>query len=99
LRTDGELVMEFPDIVKCSKVIVKNDAEDLDQYIEGVRGIYAFDMDQIKKKAHFTPYAFGWSAPHLKNVLLETGFTTVRSEDPLTHGARIWRDTRIIATK
>jgi hypothetical protein len=91
--------MEFPDIVKCSKVIVKNDAEDLDQYIEGVRGIYAFDMDQIKKKAHFTPYAFGWSAPHLKNVLLETGFTTVRSEDPLTHGARIWRDTRIIATK
>lgn len=97
LKVGGTLTLEFPDLVKCAKVVTS--ANDLDQYLEGVRGIFAFDLDQIKKKESFGTYSFGWSSWHIKKELLEMGFKEVQILDPETHGKRNWRDTRIIAKK
>jgi hypothetical protein len=98
LKKNGILIMEFPDILKCSKMM-QNANENLDEYLEGVRGIYAFDLDQIRRMESFTPYAFGWSAWHMKQELLSAGFKDIAIENPETHGKRILRDTRIIAKK
>ena len=97
LNIGGVLELEFPDIQKCSKIIVES--SDDSYYIEAVRAIYAFDLDQIKNKEIYRPYAFGWSGLYMKNVLLEIGFSQIDILEPETHEKRNWRDTRIIAVK
>lgn len=98
LKKDGILIMEFPDILKCSNMMQSAD-ENLDEYLEGVRGIYAFDLDQIKNKEVYTPYSFGWSAWHLKKELISAGFKHVEVQSPKSHGQRSWRDSRLVARK
>lgn len=97
LLKDGKLEIEFPDIIKCSKIIVSE--SEIEVYLEGIRGVFAFDLDQIKNKEHYTPYSFGWSGWHLKEELLKIGFKDVQILEPETHGKRVWRDTRVVATK
>ena len=97
LLKDGKLDIEFPDIVKCAKIIISE--SDNVTYLEGIRGVFAFDLDQIKNKEHYTPYSFGWSAWQIKEELLKVGFNDVQILEPETHGKRIWRDTRVVATK
>jgi hypothetical protein len=97
LLKDGKLDIEFPDIVKCAKIIVSE--SDIDAYLEGIRGVFAFDLDQIKNKEYFIPYSFGWSGWQIKEELLKTGFKDVQILEPETHGKRAWRDTRVVATK
>jgi hypothetical protein len=98
----GKLIIEFPDIIKCSKMIINNcgtvEKGDLFQYIEGIRGFYAFDLDQIKYKVQFTPYTFGWSANHMKYELTHLGFKQISILDGNAH-ERPQRDTRVEATK
>ncbi len=97
LKLGGKLELEFPDIEKCAKIIVnRKNSED---YIEAVRGIYAFDLEQIKQKETYRPYAFGWSGNYMKEILTKIGFTEICILNPETHEKRIWRDTRIIAIK
>ena len=93
----GVLELEFPDVVKCGKIlsIYKNPKH----YIEAIRGIYAFDLDQINNQDNFKTYSFGWSAWFIKVELQKIGFSDIRILSPLTHGRRNWRDTRIIAIK
>ena len=67
-------------------------------YIEAVRAIYAFDLTQVRTRATYQPYAFGWSYWHLKRELEIAGFSTVFSADE-THGRRIWRDIRGVAQR
>ena len=97
LNTGGVLELEFPDIQKCSKIIVES--SDNADYIEAVRAIYAFDLEQIKNKEVYRPYAFGWSGLYMKNVLHEIGFSQIDILEPETYEKRIWRDTRIVAVK
>ena len=97
LLNDGKLEIEFPDIIKCSKIIISE--SDIDAYLEGVRGVFAFDLGQINNKERYTPYSFGWSGWHLKEELLKIGFKDVIISDPETHGKRMWRDTRVVAIK
>jgi hypothetical protein len=97
LKAGGILELEFPDIEKCSKIITDN--IDYENYLEGVRGIYAFDLNQIQNNESYRPYAFGWTGKYMRNALLEIGFTEISILDPETHGKRTWRDTRIIAIK
>ncbi len=97
LNIGGVLDLEFPDILKCSKIILES--PDNSNYIEAVRAIYAFDLDQIKNKEIYRPYAFGWSGLYMKNVLLEIGFSQIDILEPETHEMRNWRDTRIVAVK
>jgi hypothetical protein len=96
MQPGGRLIIEFPDLAKCARMALDSDAQP-ERYLEAVRGLYAFDLDQIASRAMFTPYAFGWSAWHLKLELEQAGFRNVRVCDPQTHERRLWRDTRLEA--
>lgn len=98
LEPGGVVVIELPDLVKCARKALECRLSET-EYLEAVRGLYAFDMDQIKRKEMFTPYAFGWSSSHLEQELSEAGFCQITISDPKTHGQRLWRDTRIEAIK
>jgi hypothetical protein len=99
LEPGGRLVLELPDLAKCAKRALETDGARMADYLEAVRGLYAFDMEQIKRREPFTPYAFGWSAAHLRSELENIGFSAITVGEPQTHGRRVWRDTRIEATK
>jgi hypothetical protein len=90
----GKLIIEFPDLAKCARAAIES-AGQPEAYLEAVRGLYAFDMSQIVGRAMFTPYAFGWSALHLKGELEHAGFLGVNVCDPQTHERRLWRDSRV----
>ena len=98
MEPGGRLILELPDLAKCASHALASSGR-LDDYLEGVRGLYAFDLNEIAAKAMFTTYAFGWSSWHLKLELEEAGFRDVTVMDPQTHDRRTWRDTRIEATK
>jgi hypothetical protein len=93
----GVFELEFPDAIKCAKVL--STTKSTKQYIEAIRGIYAFDLNQINNQENFKSYSFGWSAWFIKLELQKVGFKEVRILRPLTHGEQNWRDTRIIAIK
>lgn len=98
LKKNGRLILEFPDIAKCAENLIRSEGN-IPEYLEALRGIYAFDMEQIARKEIFTPYAFGWSSWHLEQELSKAGFGHITISDPKTHDQRIWRDTRIEAIK
>lgn len=98
MQSGGRLIIELPDLAKCARMALDSEAQP-ESYLEAVRGLYAFDLDQIASRAMFTPYAFGWSAWHLKAELEQAGFRDVRVCDPQTHERRLWRDTRLEAIK
>lgn len=98
LEPGGRMIIECPDFVKCATKAL-NSENNLSEYLEGIRGLYAFDMDQIKRKDCYLPYAFTWSTFHLQSELKAVGFKKIDVCPPLTHDQRIWRDIRIEATK
>lgn len=101
LNSGGRLILEFPDIIKVSKKLsdVKN-LDQIDEYIEMVRAIYAFDPEDafdpcFAKKT----YIFGWSEPIVVRALNEAGFVNIKADSPKTHGGLLWRDSRIEAIR
>ena len=98
LLPGGRLIIELPDLAKCAIHALKNE-NNIGEYLEAVRGLYAFDMNQIENCDMFTPYAFGWAGWHLKKELEHIGFVQVMLSEPRTHGPRSWRDIRVEATK
>jgi len=94
----GRVIIELPDVVKCAAAMTAC-PEPNDDYIEAIRGIYAFGVDQLINREEFVTYRFGWSGAHLKKELESAGFFDVKIMDPQTHGARTWRDVRIEATR
>jgi SAM-dependent methyltransferase len=98
LKPGGRLVIELPDLVKCARKALESEDNPV-EYMEAVRGLYAFGIDQIERREMFIPYAFGWAGSHLKRELEQIGFSQVLLCEPQTHGPRPWRDTRIEATK
>ena len=102
LMKNGKMVLEFPDIIKISKQLIENDLTlpNNDNYIELIRGIYAFDhTDAYDVNFNKQTYIFGWSGNCVRNMLLSIGFRQVVICDPMTHGKRVWRDSRIEAIK
>lgn len=97
LAPGGRIVIELPDIEKCARKLLES-TEDLPEYLEGVRGVYAFDPSQIVNKSPITPYAFGWSSWHLRKELSEAGFHAIELHPPQFHG-QPWRDIRMEAVK
>lgn len=97
LKEGGILILEFPDIEKCATKIIQS-KNDYPNYIEAVRGFYAFDLEQIQRKENFHTYAFGWSSWHIKEELKKIGFTKVVCTQGILHN-HIWRDTHVEATK
>lgn len=97
LTSGGKLIIELPDIENCARKLLES-TKNLTEYLEGVRGVYAFDPSQITNKTPITPYAFGWSAWHLEQELLDAGFRATEVHPPEFHG-QPWRDIRMEATK
>ena len=97
LRPQGKLIIELPSIENCAQHVL-DCKEDVAGYLEGIRGIYAFDLTEITNKTDFTPYSFGWSAWHLESELRNVGFTEFRVGKPQYH-EQPWRDIRVEATK
>jgi len=98
LKPNGDLILEFPDITKCAKHLIKYENNTAD-YLEGVRAFYAFDLQQNILKENYTTYNFGWSAWHMKLELEKLGYKNIKILNPQNHGKRDWRDTRIEASK
>jgi len=96
----GELVLEFPDLQKLAAKLATVGEDNLDEYLELVRAIYAYDVeDAYDPGFDKQTYVFGWSGPILTRFLLQAGFATVRTLRPEKHGPRPWRDTRLVATR
>jgi hypothetical protein len=97
LAPGGKLVLETPDLEKCvAKIREAGEERSFNPaYLEGVRGLYAFGLEQMEAKRDYRPYAFGWAAWHLKEELETAGFRDVRILEPLTHEP--WRDVRVEA--
>jgi len=97
LKMGGHLVLEFPDVEKCASLLIES-KNDYANYIEAVRGIYAFDLGQIQRKESFYTYCFGWSAWHIQEELKKIGFKNIICTEGMLHNYE-WRDTRVEATK
>jgi hypothetical protein len=96
LRKDGVLIIETVDVEKVARRVLES-AGRVDEYLEGIRGFHAFDMNQIARREPFVPYAFSWSGWHLDVELRRAGFDEVQILPPQTHAA--WRDIRVEARK
>ncbi len=97
LMPGGKLVIELPAIEKCAKHLLESEG-DLPAYLEGVRGVFAFDLSEITNQIAFTPYSFGWSAWHLQQELRDASFSQIAVTEPRFH-EQPWRDIRVEATK
>lgn len=97
LRPGGVLAIELPSIEKCARHLLDSQGN-LEDYLEGVRGIYAFDLTEISNQIAYTPYSFGWSAWHLESELRDAAFSKTLVTEPHFH-QQPWRDIRVEATK
>lgn len=97
LMPGGTLAIELPSIEKCARHLLESQG-DVTEYLEGVRGIYAFDPTEIANQVDFTPYSFGWSAWHLEKELRDASFSEVVVTEAQFH-QQPWRDIRVEATK
>ncbi len=100
MKAGGRLIIELPDLEKCARKLLEAGASGRfsPEYLEGVRGLYAFGHDHMAARRDYHPYAFGWSGWHLKQELEEAGFADVAILAPQTHG-HPWRDLRIEAVR
>jgi hypothetical protein len=100
MEKGGLLIIESPDVSKCARKMLEAGTAKVfnPEYLEGVRGFYAFGLDHMSSKSSYTPYAFGWSDWHLRQELLEAGFRDVSITEPQTH-EKGWRDLRVEARK
>lgn len=102
LKQSGKLILEFPDITKISNKVIEMDSNliDRDCYIELMRAIYAYDIDDAyDEKFDMQTYVFGWSGSFISQTLEEIGFNKIYIKLPEEHSKRTWRDTRVEAVK
>lgn len=103
LKEGGKLILEFPDIQKILQMLsnLNYKSENIDyEYIEVIRAIYAYDnKDAMSTNFDMKTYITGWTTDYLIHRLNLAGFKKIENESPLTHGKRIYRDSRIVALK
>ncbi|QEF99406.1 hypothetical protein Mal15_34700 [Stieleria maiorica] len=97
LSPGGQLIIELPSIEKCAAHLLESRGN-LPAYLEGVRGVFAFDLSEITNQVSFTPYSFGWSAWHLEHELRDASFSRIVVTEPEFH-QQPWRDIRVEASK
>jgi len=95
LANDGLLIIESPCLYKVCNNILNGDFLDNESYLEAVRPLYAFDIDQAQSGESYSPYVFLWTEDFLKNTLSSIGFVC-KSERPLMHDRRKYRDIRLV---
>jgi SAM-dependent methyltransferase len=91
LRKDGQLILEFPDIVKCARLILRlrKKPEELQTSPRGVSGIFGGSPRMRHKWA--------WAGQTMSCVLKRVGFRKIYVERARFHMAR--RDVRVIGVK
>jgi SAM-dependent methyltransferase len=98
LRPGGRLILEAPDLEKCAARILEAGQEQRESdFLEGVRGLFAFGPEHVREKSEYVPYAFAWAPWHLRRELESAGFTEVKILPPRTHAS--WRDMRVEASR
>jgi hypothetical protein len=96
LDGEGVLVVETVCLEKAIQQIERG-VGNLDAYLEGVRALHAFGLEQLRDREIHVPNAFSWTAWHLTEELSTAGFSNILVLPPRTHAA--WRDMRIEAYK
>ena len=98
LKTSGVFIVEFPDVLKFASGLWEYEPGSYG-YIEAMRAIHAFGLDDMAKDSNYIPYSFSWSYEHLRKELREVGFNNIQKLVPLTHDTTGKRDTRLEAVK
>lgn len=97
MKSGGIWIIENPDFEKIIKYIKENEKFD-DQFIEGIRAIFAFDKDQFNQGQYFEPYRMAYRKKDLINLLEDKGFI-VAEKNPKIHRSIFDRDLRLEAHK
>ena len=102
----GRLIIETPDAERIMEKMRRNMGHNLAEYLEGVRALHGFDLENLNRKTGFNPTAFTWTAWHLGVELRQAGFADIRVltvEGPQPgngqEDVKSWRDVRIEAVK
>jgi hypothetical protein len=95
LRPGGQLIMEFPDLIKCCKLILdmENDPVRIQTSNLGAQGLYGGDP----KTNIYDLHKWGWTGSTMSPLLREAGFSEVHVERARFHTER--RDTRVVAIR
>lgn len=95
LRLDGQLILEFPDLIKCCRLILKmkNKPEKIQHSPCGAQGLYGGNP----KKSAYDIHKWGWTKTTMVPLLKKTGFRKVYVERPEYYVPK--RDVRIVAVK
>jgi len=98
IKKDGQLILEFPDIIKVAKCVLKlrNNIEKLQEDSLGIRGFYG---EPTMNMTIYDYHKWGWSENTIKSLLKEIGFRKIYIEKPQYHGKRVQRDSRVVAIK
>ena len=96
LKVDGQLILEFPDVLKVCKLILrrKNKPQELQNSPLGIRGLYGGPTE------HMHPYDYhkwGWTKTTMVPLLRKIGFRRIYVERADYHFPK--RDIRIVAVK
>ncbi len=98
LKKDGRLIIECPDLLKVSKLIIKN-RKKLDELENGAYGFRGFFGEPFENMPVFDYHKWGYTEFTLSEKLKKIGFDKIKIEKPLSHGQRSNRDLRIVAIK
>lgn len=91
LRSDGLLVLELPNALKCARNLLRGSGENLSMW-----GLYGDPRSENPLMAH----RWGWSPGSLRKVLERVGFVGIEEQVPEFHGGgRDERDMRLVARK
>ena len=77
LKSGGKLFIEGADLQRMAMKIMDNIEIDFDQYLEGIRSIHGFGLDNIESKNEYIAAPFSWSAWHLSLELERVGFREI----------------------
>lgn len=95
LRSDGQLILEFPDIIKCCRLILENrhNPHLIQTSPVGAQGLYGGNPKNTIHDLH----KWGWTNTTIAPLLKSAGFRQVVVERAHYHMPR--RDTRVVAIK
>lgn len=94
LKVDGQLILEFPDLIKCCRLILKmkNNPEEIENSFCGAMGLFG-----NPKKPACQSHKWGWTASTMVPLLKKTGFRKIYIERPEYHIPK--RDIKIVSVK
>ncbi len=96
LEPGGRVAIECPSAESAARKLLSSEGDPAG-WLEGVRALHSFGLDDLAARRAFAPGAFAWSPWHLRLELEGAGFAEVREKPAETHVA--WRDFRMEARR